>query len=100
MCQQNAKLIVTGTLGLAYPKTREMMQAAAEAAKAAGTKIMVDVNWRPVFWLDNDPKKIIIEYLNKADVVKISDADFKYLYDIELITALVNPSVVSQQAWR
>jgi fructokinase len=42
--------VVTGTLGLAYPQTREAMEAAAAAAKEGGTRLLVDVNWRPVFW--------------------------------------------------
>ena len=40
-------------------------------------------------------KDVIIEFLNKADIVKISDADLEYLYDIKLDTALINPCAVS-----
>ena len=47
---QGADVVVTGTLGLAYPKTKEAFEAAAAAAKEGKTKLLVDVNWRPVFW--------------------------------------------------
>lgn len=47
---RGAQVLVTGTLGLAYPETRKAMMAAVQAAKEGGCKVLVDVNWRPVFW--------------------------------------------------
>jgi len=95
---KGADVVVTGTLGLAYPKTKEAFEAAAAAAKEGKTKLMVDVNWRPVFWEDVPvAKDVIIEFLNKADIVKISDADLEYLYDIKLDTALINPCAVADK---
>lgn len=88
--------MVTGTLGLAAPKTRAAMKAAASMVKAGGGKVFVDVNWRPVFWPDvAAAKKEIIDFLELADIVKISDADLEYLYDMQFVTALLNPCSVS-----
>ncbi len=54
---QAAKVLVLGTLGLAYPATRAAMEAAVAAAKEAGTLVFIDVNWRPVFWPDVEAAK-------------------------------------------
>eukprot|EP00775_Hariotina_reticulata_P006497 gene6497-6725_t len=82
----NADILVTGTLGLAAPKTRAAIKAAAAAVKAGGGKVLVDINWRPVFWDDQEAaKKEILEYLEVADIVKISDADLEFLYDIPFL---------------
>ena len=45
---------MTGTLGLAYPSTRAALITAVAAARAAGCLVLVDVNWRPVFWTDHE----------------------------------------------
>lgn len=88
--------MITGTLGLAAPKTQSAIRAAAQLVKSGGGKVMVDVNWRPVFWKDLDvAKKEILEFLDMADIVKISDADLEFLYDMQFVTALLNPCTVS-----
>lgn len=91
--------MVTGTLGLATPMTRAAMHQAAKLVKSGGGKVFVDVNWRPVFWEDTDAaKKTILEFLDLADIVKISDADLEYLYEMQFVTALLNPCTVSCRA--
>uniref|UniRef100_A0A383WKL7 Carbohydrate kinase PfkB domain-containing protein n=1 Tax=Tetradesmus obliquus TaxID=3088 RepID=A0A383WKL7_TETOB len=93
-----ADFMVTGTLGLASPKTRAAMKAAAQLVKVGGGKVLVDVNWRPVFWADNgEAKREILEFLNMADIVKISDADLEFLYDMQFVTALLNPCSVADR---
>lgn len=87
--------MVTGTLGLAAPETRKAMLRAAELVKSGGGKLLVDVNWRPVFWDDlGVAKREILSFLDKADIVKISDADLEFLYDMQFVTALLNPCAV------
>lgn len=94
-CTQGADIMVTGTLGLAAPATRAALLAAAQAVKAGGGKVFVDVNWRPVFWEDMEAAKAeITSFLELADIVKISDADLEYLYDMQFVTALLNPCAV------
>jgi fructokinase len=87
--------LVTGTLGLAEPATRAAMRAAVAAVKAAGATVLVDVNWRPVFWRDLAAAKAeILDFMGVADLVKISDADLEFLYDTPFVTALLNPCMV------
>eukprot|EP00878_Enallax_costatus_P005407 GHUV01005677.1.p1 GENE.GHUV01005677.1~~GHUV01005677.1.p1 ORF type:complete len:332 (+),score=59.65 GHUV01005677.1:230-1225(+) len=95
---KDCDIMVTGTLGLAAPKTRAAMHTAAKLVKSGGGKVFVDVNWRPVFWEDTDAaKKIMLEFMDLADVVKISDADLEYLYDMQFVTALLNPCSVADK---
>lgn len=47
-------MLITGTLGLAYPATAAALRAAVAAAKRGDGLVVIDVNWRPVFW--EDPK--------------------------------------------
>ena len=44
-------MLVTGTLGLAYPASRAAMWRAVEAAKAAGCKVWKSVGWQGVLFL-------------------------------------------------
>ena len=92
---QGVTLMITGTLGLAAPATRAALIAAADRVKARGGRLFVDVNWRPVFWPEgSNPKAEILSFLARADVVKISDADLEYLYDMQIVTGLLNPCAV------
>jgi fructokinase len=96
---QGADIVVTGTLGLAAPQTKKAMFRAAELVKSGGGKLLVDVNWRPVFWDDLEvARKEILAFLDMADIVKISDADLEYLYDMQCVTALLNPCAVRDSA--
>jgi len=73
----SAGALVTGTLGLAYPQTAEAMRRAVGVARGARVPVIVDVNWRPVFFEKPESeatKDEIREYvLASADVVKLSD---------------------------
>ncbi|KAG1669402.1 hypothetical protein FOA52_004053 [Chlamydomonas sp. UWO 241] len=94
---KSAGLLVTGTLGLAYPACRAAMKAAVAAAKEGGCKVLVDVNWRPVFWEDHAAaKKEITEFLQDADLLKISDSDLEWLLGMDLSIALINPCAVRE----
>lgn len=50
-------MLVTGTLGLAYPTTAATLRRAVGAARAQGATVLVDVNWRPVFWEDTEVRE-------------------------------------------
>lgn len=94
---QAGGVLVTGTLGLAYPATAAAMRKAVAAAHAAGCLVLVDVNWRPVFWPDPQAAKpIIVEYLQGADILKFSDADLLALLGIKLSMALINPGAIAE----
>jgi fructokinase len=88
-------MVVSGTLGLAYPVTRKTMGEVAAKAKEVGTPLLIDVNWRPVFFDDHEAaKKTIAEYVDTADVVKITDEEAEWLFGISREEALRKPDLV------
>lgn len=90
-----AKVLVLGTLGLAYPVTAEAMRAAVAVAKAAQTVVLVDVNWRPVFFEDPDgATKTVMDFAKGADVVKITDEEAEWGLGIPAADALAEPAKV------
>lgn len=96
---QKAKVLVLGTLGLAYPVTGAAMRAAVKAAKEADTLVFVDTNWRPVFF--DDPSSAvepIVEFLKGADVVKITDEEAEWAFGIPAVDALDDPLRVCSAA--
>mmetsp|Transcript_4593 Transcript_4593/g.11797 ORF Transcript_4593/g.11797 Transcript_4593/m.11797 type:complete len:412 (-) Transcript_4593:102-1337(-) len=91
----DAMVVVSGTLGLAYPVTRKTMEEVVARAKAAGTAVLIDVNWRPVFFDDHAAAKAMIEeYVAKADLVKITDEEADWLFGMPREKALENPELV------
>ena len=87
-----AAILVTGTLGLAYPATRAAMTEAATIVKAAGGKLVVDVNWRPMFWPDVTTAMALLRaWLRQADLIKVSADEAIALWqtaDIDRLKAL------------
>jgi fructokinase len=76
-----ADFLVLGTLELAYPKTRQAIEFALELAERYFLKILVDVNWRPMFWPDPGVAKPIIQALLKqVDFLKLSDDEAEWLF--------------------
>lgn len=71
---QAADVLLTGTLGLAYPDTAKALNTAVDLARAHGTTVFVDVNWRPVFWPQGlaHAKAVILEYLQVQLVLPFS----------------------------
>lgn len=52
-------------------------------------QVLVDVNWRPVFWPDQSAAPgIIREYCERADILKLSDEEAELLYGIPRAEAL------------
>ncbi len=74
------KYLVMGTLGLAYPATASAMRRAKDSAQQAGAKIVIDLNWRPVFWpaVELAPS-VIREFLQSADLLKLSREEALWL---------------------
>jgi fructokinase len=87
-----ADYLVTGTLELAYPQSRQAIFRALELAKQHQVKVMLDVNWRPVFWLDLEAAyPLIEEVLLQVDFLKCSDEEAQWLFQTEA------PQVISQR---
>lgn len=92
----SADALVTGTLGLAYPGSGSAIRKAIDAAKS-GDKctVVIDVNWRPVFWSDVDAaKKVVREFVPRADILKVTDEEAEWLFGIPAADALSHPEQV------
>ncbi|MBW4551235.1 MAG: carbohydrate kinase [Aphanocapsa sp. GSE-SYN-MK-11-07L] len=84
-----AKYLVLGTLGLAAPVTAKAMQRAIELARQHGLGIVIDVNWRPIFW--PHPEAAIAQirdFIQQADILKLS------LEEAELFFQTTDPAVI------
>ncbi len=76
-----ADYLVMGTLELAYPTTRQGVERALTLADDYFVKVVLDVNWRPMFWQDPAQAKPIIEaLLPKVDFLKLSDEEAEWLF--------------------
>lgn len=77
-----ADFLVLGTLELAYPESRAAIERALSLAETHYVKIVVDVNWRPMFWLDPDQAKAPIHNLIKrVDFLKLSKEEAEWLFE-------------------
>lgn len=79
---QRTQALIVGTLGLAYPETRAAMERAISLVKAAGGRVVMDLNWRPTFWPRPEEALPLIEsWLPQADWLKLSTEDAMALFD-------------------
>lgn len=79
---ENADFLVLGTLELAYPQTRDAITKTLQLAEQYDLKILVDVNWRPMFWPNpDDAKSLIHKLLKKVDFLKIAKEEAEWLFD-------------------
>jgi fructokinase len=77
-----ADYLVMGTLGLAYAETRAAMEQALELADRHYLKILVDINWRPMFWPDPEAAKPVIrKFIEEIDFLKLSLEEAEWLFE-------------------
>lgn len=77
-----ADFLVLGTLELAYPESEQAIHRALDLAEQYDLKIVLDVNWRPVFWQDaNIAKQKIQELLKRVDFLKLTKEEAQWLFD-------------------
>jgi fructokinase len=77
-----ADFLVLGTLELAYPDSAESVFRALDLAEQYDVKIVLDVNWRPVFWSNPDTARQTIQNLFKRiDFLKLSDEEAEWLFN-------------------
>lgn len=58
--------------------------------------MLIDINWRPVFFEDEaKAKETILPYVEKGDILKMSDEEAEWLYGIPRDTALHHPEKVT-----
>jgi len=86
---QNSEYLVLGTLLMAYPKSLESLEKAIEIGIESGITLIMDVNWRPVFW-DNEKRGIehILRHIQKMQVVKFSKEEAELIYQTTDLTLL------------
>lgn len=89
---ESAEFLVLGTLELAYPESEAAITQALQLADQYYLKILVDVNWRPVFWPDQTiaPQKIH-ELISHADFLKLSEEEAEWLFHT------TDPGVISHR---
>ena len=79
---QEAEYLVLGTLELAYPQTRTAVFRALELAVEHHVKVVLDVNWRPMFWLDRDEALPLIKQLwQYVDFLKLAQEEAQWLFN-------------------
>lgn len=79
---QAAKFLVLGTLSFACPDSRLATERAIELAKKYHLHILLDINWRPMFWKDTDlAKETIYRVMQLADSIKMSDEEARWLFN-------------------
>ncbi len=77
----NADYMVLGSNALAYPASGEAVARAVELANDYFIKILLDVNWRPMFWTDPDGAKDKVKALaQQVDFLKLSEDEAEWLY--------------------
>lgn len=87
-----AEYLVLGTLELAYPDSRAAIDRALELADEHYLKILLDVNWRPMFWANPDSAMDCIrDLLPRVDFLKLSDDEAEWLFQTS------DPAQIAQQ---
>ena len=94
------KFLVTGTILLSSPISAETIFFLLEEAKKFQVKIIIDLNWREVFWdysnFSSEMSKtarvnLIKKFLNHAHVLKLANEEALLFFEQE------NPMLISQQ---
>ena len=94
------KYLVTGTILLSSPISAETISFLLEKAKKFEVKIVIDLNWRKVFWdhssLSSEISSaarvnLIKKFLNHANVLKLAKEEATLFFEDE------NPLLISQQ---
>ncbi len=79
---ERADYLVLGSLELPYADTAEAIHRALDLAKQYGVKVVLDVNWRPMFWPNPDEAKpAVLDLIQRADILKLSDEEAEWLFD-------------------
>lgn len=69
------------SVSLSKSPAREATLSAVERARAFGTFVSFDVNWRPMLWRDHEEAKELVAWtLRQADFVKMSEEEMAWLF--------------------
>ena len=80
------KYIVTGTNLLAFSKSAESLNFILDFAKNFRIKVIIDVNWREIFWdhanIDKDIRsRKVKNFLHHADILKLASEEAYLFFD-------------------
>lgn len=79
---ENADFLVLGTLEMAYPESKKAIKKAIEFASQHYVKILLDVNWRPMFWPDPDQaREPIVNLMKQVDFLKLAEEEAEWLFE-------------------
>lgn len=82
-----AEYLVMGTLELAYPQSHAAIARCRDLAQQHGVQVLIDVNWRPVFWQEAESAKATIrKAIADADLLKLSDEEADFLFNTQVVT--------------
>ena len=86
-----ADFLVLETLELAYPQTRSAIFRALELTEQYNLKVLLDFNWRPIFWPDEtEALPLIKEVLKYVDFLKLSDEEAELFFETKDAGAISN----------
>ena len=92
---KGAEWLVCSTLSLAFEHSAEAVNHLVDRGLAGGARLCVDVNWRNVFWSNEQvAREAILVFAQRADVVKLTDEEAMWLLGIP--SALACPQDVSK----
>ena len=82
----NTKYIVMGTNSLAFSKSSESLYFILDLAKNFKIKIIIDLNWREIFWQYSQTNHHIIfkkikNFLHHADILKLASEEANLFFD-------------------
>lgn len=77
-----AEFLVIGTLELAYLQTRGAVFRALELAADYDVKVVLDINWRPMFWRNSREAGLLIQKLwEYVDFLKLAEEEAQWLFN-------------------
>jgi fructokinase len=78
---QAVEILVTGSLGLTYSDSRASILQAIALTKQRSGKVLLDVNWRPVFWVAPQVAPgMIRDLIQQVDFLKLSIEESEWLF--------------------
>lgn len=87
----DAKFLVLGTLGLSSPQTSRAIGRALKLAEQYFVKVVVDINWRAMFWKNPEQvAKLLPVLLKYTDFLKMTEDEAKLLF------RLTSPAAIAQ----
>ncbi len=87
----DAKFLVLGTLGLSSPQTSRAIGRALKLAEENFVRVVVDVNWRAMFWKNPEQViKLLPILLKYTDFLKMTEDEAKLLF------RLTSPAAIAQ----